>query len=141
MRFLSICFLRLRLNLLLCVQPMVLLGAVMLCASTPADVLYTNISGYRYVSGSPPDGTPVNLRTLPPREGYWSAFQAMLIDGDGRIAAIYSADDTSNAPATCPALEQLANQNAQKVVSELEAQNRLFDLKTDHGRATGATFP
>lgn len=54
---------------------------------------------------------------------------------------IYSADDTSNAPATCPALERLANKNAQKVVSELEAQNRLFDLKTDHGRATGATFP
>lgn len=55
--------------------------------------------------------------------------------------SIFRSDDTASAPPTCAALEALANKNARGVVSDMEQQQQLFDKITDHGRATGATFP
>ena len=54
---------------------------------------------------------------------------------------ILTADDTAYAPPNCNKLQKLANKRAQKVIEKLEKQHQAFDLQTDHGRNTGATFP
>ncbi len=55
--------------------------------------------------------------------------------------AIHRADDTAHAPSNCGALEKLANQRAREVMWQLDENQVLFDVDTDHGRKTGATFP
>lgn len=67
-----------------------LIGAAVITPLASGAILYTDITGYRFIAESPPDGTPAARQTLEPRAGYWSPFAAMLIDDNGKIAQIYT---------------------------------------------------
>ncbi len=54
---------------------------------------------------------------------------------------ILTADDTTYAPPDCKKLQELANERAQAVITKLEKRHQVFDIETNHGRNTGASFP
>ncbi|MFK8032454.1 MAG: amidohydrolase [Gammaproteobacteria bacterium] len=77
-----------------------LLLVSMIAPSISADLLYANITGYRYVEGEPPENTPLQHRALAPREGYWTSFNAMRINDEGRIVKTYSIEDQKPSAST-----------------------------------------
>jgi len=79
----------------------------------------------------------------------WQLYEAALLaheDGHKRIALAAAKEIKTRLkklkPAsTCAQLEAVINRTANKVIEEFRQREKVYDERTNHGRAEGAVFP